>query len=344
MPIAASLTRAIGRASRDTRRSVRRFHSSKGVDDEAARRPPRRAPSGGDPDRHRRHPGADRRAARGSRGARARRRELLARLSETLRRWSAASPAAAPIEARAPGRRRRDRLRRQPRPRAAAAGRRASRASTPRSKGASSDAAEFLAATRRRAELGRGRPAARGQGADPGAALARRRGRARRRGARPRDRRRGRAGRARAPLGPQGAGAAAGRRRRQGRRGRRAARRRRVRRGRLRRRRPHRPRRLPPPARAARGRASWSGRVCVGVRSPEAPPEIAEEADLRRRPGRAGSRSSRRWRPRPCPTPTCCESPSSSPPARRPRSARSPRSRSAANPIRRPSSSPPPGG
>ena len=53
-----------------------------------------------------------------------------------------------------------------------------------------------------------------------------------------------------------------------------------VDRGRLRRRRPHRPRRLPPPARAARGRASWRRRSASASLSPEAPPELAEESDL----------------------------------------------------------------
>ena len=51
-------------------------------------------------------------------------------------------------------------------------------------------------------------------------------------------------------------------------------------RGAVRRRRHHRPRRLPRPALARASRGSWRARVCVAVSSDEAPPELAQEADL----------------------------------------------------------------
>ena len=117
-----------------------------------------------------------------------------------------------------------------------------------------------------------------------------------------------------------------------------------VDRGRLRRRRPHRPRRLPPPARAARGGRAGGGGLRRRRSRPRGRRRSPRSPTSRSTGRRAGWRSSRRWRRSGCPTPTCCASPSSSPPPRRPRWARSPRSRPAATTTRRPWSSPRPGG
>ena len=143
-----------------------------------------------------------------------------------------------------------DRLRGQPRRRAAAAGR-------DQARGRARDGAldQARAGVRRAHERRGARPAAgahRGQGGDRGLALAR----GARRGGRARGgqahRRAGRGGRARAPLGAQGARGPPARARRQGRCRAATAARRRCGRRALRRRRHHRPRRLPGPDRARR--------------------------------------------------------------------------------------------
>ena len=179
----------------------------------------------------------------------------------------------------AAGRPRRDRLRRQPRAGAAAAGRRGAAARPLAGRAARREAADFVAGLDRE-RLRAARAAARGQGADPGAALARRRRRGARRGLRPRDR-----GRRRATPGSNRAGAA---RCWSCARSAAAARTRRS------------PRCWPAGSSAAavyagddrtdldafrrlrelREEGELATAVCVGIVSPEAPPELPEESDL----------------------------------------------------------------
>ena len=231
-----------------------------------------------DPHRRRRDPGADRRARRGRERCPSGRAPRWRALNERFGLVGCISGRQA-LDARAAGRARRARLRRQPRARAAAAGRRGAAARPlaggPRGRG------ERVPRRSRRRGARRGRAAARGQGADPGAALARRRRRGCGRGAGARDRRRRRARRGWNRAGgarcwscgrPGGGGKDGG--------GRRADRRRGARRT------PSTPATTAPTSTPSGACASCatSGElataVCVGVLSAEGPAELAEEADL----------------------------------------------------------------